>query len=326
MKPAVRQVYEFCKSEHEKERRYREEVEMCARQAGLLKDCHKSAERWEDLARQMAELQSKPSLRVSVGIIVEQQMQVLAPSPAESPNSRLGGSPLGGRASPETAAAGMTAESIREEGSEPTEGAAPSSSSTPIKDKGPTPLKLLLQEWGADGKNEIGRESFTRKILLLKNEGDLQIPGVDSNDGNATKDAINELFDSLLKEIGEIEGTGGRGEDTGSRLDLEKAFDEIGKVLALHRSKEKKLGVGLEKMMVKARDLQATYAADAARSAKEFEIAARERKEVMELRMKQRRTSVGPPGSLGDGAPGAGTPGSAGNPRRGRFDTSDSLG
>jgi len=204
--------------------------------------------------------------------------------------------------------------------------AAPSSSSTPIKDKGPTPLKLLLQEWGADGKNEIGRESFTRKILLLKNEGDLQIPGVDSNDGNATKDAINELFDSLLKEIGEIEGTGGRGEDTGSRLDLEKAFDEIGKVLALHRSKEKKLGVGLEKMMVKARDLQATYAADAARSAKEFEIAARERKEVMELRMKQRRTSVGPPGSLGDGAPGAGTPGSAGNPRRGRFDTSDSLG
>ena len=136
-------------------------------------------------------------------------------------------------------------------------------------------LKLLLQEWGADGMGFVSREAFVRKLSALKNEGELQI----SAEPNEVKEVLIELFDDLLKEGCEGEAERGRSapSEGGPRLDLEKAFSLMMVEVEAQRGKEKKLMAALEKARENALTMQAQCAADAAKRAKETEIEARER-------------------------------------------------
>ena len=295
IKPALRQVHGYARSEKDKELRWSFEAEACARQAQAYQDCQASAAKWGHLQRLMDELRSHPSLRVSIGYFIEQQKVALAPSPAESPTpvaSRLA-SP-DGRSSPAGAFSSPTPSPTP--GAEGGVGTAAGSAEGPAEarqraavghvatvglsptgtwpSKAPN-LKLLLQEWGSDGMGFVSREAFVRKLSALKNEGELQIPG----EPNEVKEVLMALFDDLLKEGCEVEVERGRSaaSEVGPRLDLEKAFSLMMVEVEAQRGKEKKLMAALEKARENALTMQAQCAADAAKRAKETEIEARER-------------------------------------------------
>ena len=123
----------------------------------------------------------------------------------------------------------------------------------------------LAAQWGADSSGLVGKDEFMKYALMLKNGGDLKV------DGSTTevKDNLVLLFETLSTAYAPQSETGSAANgESGMKMDVQAVMAMMGAVVKTHKDKEQKISAALNKVMERARALQATYAEESARKDK----------------------------------------------------------
>ena len=74
LKPAIRELHDFCRSERSREKRYLLQAEQSATQATAVADCIRITQKYENLHQQLTASRSNPPMAVRLGQLVDQKL------------------------------------------------------------------------------------------------------------------------------------------------------------------------------------------------------------------------------------------------------------